>query len=304
MNKIYLLTEHDEQYLTLLKHCQLPDLVITNDKSEANILLGSPPLVASHLADFQSLQWLQSTYAGVEALMAAELKKDYQLTNVKGIFGQLISEYVIGYCIQYFRHFQLYQTQQTARCWQAHQYSSLLGKKMAILGTGSIGNTLAKTSQAMGFEVIGINRTGIPPKDSAFDNLFHINEASSALSDSDIFVSTLPNTPHTFGLLNKAFFSCCQHILFFNVGRGSTLDETSLLECINNQYIQHAFLDVFEHEPLPDDHPFWQHESITITPHIAASSFPEQVIDTFRQNYDRWRHGFSLDNLVSFDKGY
>ena len=64
------------------------------------------------------------------------------------------------------------------------------------------------------------------------------------------------------------------------------------------------FLDVFEQEPLSPQHPFWKLPQVTITPHIAALSFPEQVVDIFADNYLSWRDGFSLNNQVDFDKGY
>ncbi|WP_237363657.1 D-2-hydroxyacid dehydrogenase [Vibrio marisflavi] len=304
MNKVYLLTHNNDQYVQLLQNLPLPGLEIVDDKKEANIVIGAPPLAAKCLNEFTSLEWLQSTYAGIETLVQPELRQDYLLTNIKGIFGQFISEYVIGYCIQHYRHFPQYQDQQNKRDWQPHSYTSLLDKKMVILGTGSIGNYLAKAATAMGFTVSGVNRTGIPAKDSAFDSLYHINEIHSVLKGADVIVNTLPETSNTLGLLDKELFSNCQKVLFFNVGRGSTVNEDELIECIEAQYIEHAFLDVFTHEPLSQEHPYWSHDSITVTPHIAATSFPRDVIETFKVNYDRWCHGFSLENIVNFDKGY
>lgn len=304
MNKVYLLTHSNDQYVQLLEGLELPGLEIVASKREANIVIAAPPLAAKHLNEFTSLEWLQSTYAGIEALMEPSLRQDYLLTNIKGIFGQFISEYVFGYCIQHYRHLNQYQDQQTDRVWKPYSYSSLTSKKMVILGTGSIGNYLAQTATAMGFTVAGVNRTGIPAKDSAFSSLYHVNEISAVIQDADVVVNTLPGTSNTNGLLNKELFSQCQNILFFNVGRGDTVNEQELIECIDNKYIEHAFLDVFSHEPLPSNHDFWSHKSITVTPHIAATSFPRDVIEVFKNNYERWRHGFDLENMVSFDRGY
>lgn len=80
--------------------------------------------------------------------------------------------------------------------------------------------------------------------------------------------------------------------------------EDDLIPAIENGNIAHAFLDVFEQEPLAKSSPFWLHDKITVTPHIAAVSFPHQVFDQFKENYLRWYDGFKLQNLVDFKKGY
>jgi len=96
----------------------------------------------------------------------------------------------------------------------------------------------------------------------------------------------------------------CQQALLFNVGRGKTLVEDELIPLIELGHIQHAFLDVFVAEPLAESHPFWTHAAITVTPHIAALSFPHQVVEIFAENYALWRDGFQLNNRIDFAKGY
>ncbi|MGL4829977.1 MAG: D-2-hydroxyacid dehydrogenase, partial [Vibrio sp.] len=114
-HQLYILTEHDEHYRELILERQLTGLSVTDDRTQATILLAAPPMAARCLDDFPHLQWLHSAYAGVDTLMAPKLRKNYLLTNVKGIFGHLIAEYVMGYAIQYQRDFHLYQTQQAER---------------------------------------------------------------------------------------------------------------------------------------------------------------------------------------------
>jgi phosphoglycerate dehydrogenase-like enzyme len=247
---------------------------------------------------------VQSTFAGVNALMVPNLRRDYALTNVRGIFGPLIAEYVIGYSIAHFRHFMQYHQQQQSKQWQPHLYTSLQSKTMVILGTGSIGSHLGKTAQLMGIKAIGINRTGIPTSGGEFNQTFHINELASAFHQADIVVNTLPSTTETQRLLNSQVLSHLNLALLFNVGRGDVIDDVGLLLALKNRWVEHAFLDVFELEPLSPQHPFWKLPQVTITPHIAALSFPEQVVDIFADNYLSWRDGFSLNNQVDFDKGY
>ncbi|NOH96633.1 D-2-hydroxyacid dehydrogenase [Vibrio sp. 99-70-13A1] len=303
-NKLYIATEHDETYTQLIQNQDLPDLEICSLPEEAQIVLASPPLVTSILDDFSQLDWLQSTYAGINALTEPTLRQDYTLTNVRGIFGPAIAEYVLGYSIHHYRHFQIYHQQQEERQWQPHLYTSLTGKVMVILGTGSIGSHLAQAASALGIHTIGINRTGIPSKSLSFKDTFHINEIKAALEQADIVVNTLPATPDTQYLLNEQTLGFCRSCLLFNVGRGSSLDNKALLLALKNRWVDHAFLDVFEQEPLSAEHPFWGIPKITITPHIAALSEPRQVINIFAKNYQLWRDGFQLNNLIDFDKGY
>jgi len=86
-HKIFIVTEDNETYRQLLADHALPDLALTEDIEQANIILAAPPHIAPRLSECHQLEWLQSTYAGVNALMQPELRRDYKLTNVRGIFG-------------------------------------------------------------------------------------------------------------------------------------------------------------------------------------------------------------------------
>lgn len=303
-HQLYILTDQDEVYRQHIESLQLDRLEITQDKQKASIVLAAPPMAAQCLDEFPQLEWLQSAFAGIDALTAPGLRQDYELTNVKGIFGQQIAEYVMGYTISHYRHFNLYQQQQNQQQWRPHQYQSLNDKTMVILGTGSIGAHLSDVAASFSIRTIGINSSGIPAKRGTFTDTYHINELSEALQQADIIVNTLPNTPQTIGLLNQETFRHCHNALLFNVGRGATLNEQALLIALEQGQIQHAFLDVFTEEPLANSHPFWQHSAITVTPHIAALSFPHQVVEVFAHNYRLWRDGFQLEHRINFDKGY
>ena len=303
-NKLYIATEHDDTYVQLILKQDLPDLEITQNPETAEIVLASPPLIADCLDEFTQLDWLQSTYAGINKLTQHNLRHDYTLTNVKGIFGPAIAEYVLGYTISHFRHFSHYHKQQQQQNWQPQLYTSLTDKTMVVLGTGSIGCHLAQAASAFGIHTIGVNRTGIPPKHEVFKDTFHINELEAALEQADIVINTLPSTAETYQLLNQTTLSYCSNVLLFNVGRGESVDNKALLLAIKNRWVEHAFLDVFEHEPLSQDHPFWKLPQVTITPHIAALSEPRQVVEIFAENYKQWRDGFTLNHVIDFDKGY
>ncbi len=214
-NKLYIATEHDDTYVQLILNQDLPDLEITQNPKSAEIVLASPPLIADRLDEFTQLDWLQSTYAGINKLTQPNLRHDYTLTNVRGIFGPAIAEYVLGYTISHFRHFSHYHQQQQQQNWQPQLYTSLTDKTMVVLGTGSIGSHLAQAASAFGIRTIGVNRTGIPPKQETFKDTFHINELEAALKQADIVVNTLPSTDETYHLLNQTTLSYCSNILLF-----------------------------------------------------------------------------------------
>ncbi|OLQ92589.1 2-ketoacid reductase [Vibrio ponticus] len=302
--KLFILTEQNETYQKLVESYDLPNLAITQEPREAHIVLAAPPLLAPQLNQFENLQWVQSTYAGIDTLIKDSLRQDYLLTNVKGIFGQQIAEYVLGLSIEHFRHFGLYRQQQRKQQWLPHPYQTLNSKTMVIAGTGEIGSYLAKMAKVFGIVTIGVNTRGIPKADSSFDYIYHIDELASAISKADIVVSTLPETVSTQGIFNQMALSQANSILFFNVGRGSSVEQTALIEALDRGNIAHAFLDVFPQEPLPSEHPYWSHPNITITPHIAAVSFPEQVVKIFADHYIEWEQGYSLRGCIDFSKGY
>ncbi|MGF1770111.1 D-2-hydroxyacid dehydrogenase [Enterovibrio makurazakiensis] len=301
LNRLYLCSENHDQYMDLLAKARLPDLAITTQIEDANVVLADPPLFAPHIEHAQRLVWLQSTFAGCDALLANP-KRDYQLTNVRGIFGPLMSEYVFGQLLSITRHLPEYQAQQAKRHWSAIPYSSLQGLHMVILGTGSIGSHVATTAKHFGMKVTGVSRRGAMV--APFDDVVSNAQLHQALASADVIVSTLPSTPQTKHLLNAELLSHCHQALLFNVGRGPVLEEQGLLTAIEKQHIRHAFLDVFVTEPLGSEHAFWSHSAISVTPHISAISFPEQVVALFKKNYLRWIEGTSLQHIVDFESGY
>ncbi|MGR5065984.1 D-2-hydroxyacid dehydrogenase [Photobacterium sp. DNB22_13_2] len=303
MHKLMIVSRQKQAYEDMLTERPLPGVTFAQQPDEATILLADPPKVAPLLRQFPALEWIQSTFAGIDALTQPHLRQDYTLTNIRGCFGQLISEYVLGLVMAHQRHFTTYQAQQQTQNWHPHPYHTLAGKTMVILGTGSIGSHLARSAKVLGFHVIGVNRSGLA-EERAFNAIFPLAKLHDALTQADILVSTLPATAGTDDLLNASSLSSCRHALLFNVGRGNAICESGLLHALESGAIEHAFLDVFKQEPLPNGHPFWPHPKITVTPHIAAESFPHQVMAIFRDNVQRWLKRQPLRYAINFQRGY
>ena len=121
----------------------------------------------------------------------------------------------------------------------------------------------------------------------------------------DYLVNILPNTKDTRKIINADLLNALpSHALFINVGRGQAVDESALIEALNQNKIAGAVLDVFEEEPLPKDHPFWTTPNLLMTFHTAAPSLPEDITKLFIENYKLFNEGKPLKYQVDFEKGY
>ena len=306
-HKLLLLTRENERYRQLLASCHLPQLELLGDEPEsirnADIWLAEPGLAAPLLAHANSLQWMQSTFAGVDALVKPRQRRDYQLTNIRGIFGPLMSEYLFGYLLAHQRQHQKYKVQQDKRQWLPGSFKTLQGQTLLLLGTGSIAKHLAQTAKHFGMKVIGINRHAKPTE--GFDTVDTLNNIARHLPHAHAIASILPSTDETRGILNKAYLSLLKDdAILFNLGRGDVLDLDALDLQLQHKPNQNAILDVFNQEPLPVEHPIWDRDNVIITPHIAAPSFPEQVAEIFCENYHRWLNNEELAHKVNFERGY
>lgn len=268
----------------------------------ADIILGDPPLVADILKDARNLRWLQSTFAGVDALLPLPPDR-FVLTHVKNVFGPLISEYVFGYILALERNLFEMREHQAQRTWQELPYRSLNGKRLGICGTGDIGRHLAKTARHFGMEVWGYRRRSAPCPD--VDRNFSGHAFREFLSGPEYMVITLPLTAATRHLFDETAFSAMNDTaVLINVGRGPVVSEGDLARAIENSQIRGAVLDVFETEPLPETSPLWALPGVFITPHQAAFSFAEDIVAIFLENYRRFKAGTPLKYVVDPDRGY
>jgi glyoxylate/hydroxypyruvate reductase A len=118
-------------------------------------------------------------------------------------------------------------------------------------------------------------------------------------------VSVVPDTPATRGILNRAtLVQLADGAHVVNLGRGSALVEDDLLPLLESGKLGGATLDVFRKEPLPPEHPFWRHPRITVTPHIAGLTVPEDTVAQIAAKIDRLEHGLPVSGLVDRAQGY
>jgi phosphoglycerate dehydrogenase-like enzyme len=271
--------------------------------ASCEVVLADPPLARPLLDQMAVLRWLQSTYAGVEMLTAPGLRRDYLLTNARGVFGELMAEYVLGYVIMHERRgWQRFLAQREGR-WDATWPGRLRGKTLGLAGVGSIGAEIARVAKCFGLRVLGYTRAS---EDCPHvDRYFHGDALAQMAAACDYLVASLPNTPASQHLIDRAVLAALPaHALLVNVGRGSTVDEDALAAVLQAGRIAGAVLDVFQTEPLPADHPLWTLPNVLITSHTSAVSYPEDIAPIFAENLRRYVKGEELRFRVDFERGY
>jgi phosphoglycerate dehydrogenase-like enzyme len=311
MHQLLVLSRHAADYRRLIEGAALPDLAIAcaadpaslpEDASRAVIVFGEPALIAPALPRLPAVRWIQSTWAGVEPLLNPALRRDYLLTNARGVFGSLMSEYVFGYLLAHERRmFARYESQKSGR-WDASPPGTLRGRRIGLLGVGTIGAALARTARHFGMRVRGYTRRSQASPD--VDEYFHADKAAFA-RDLDYLVCIMPNTPATAGFVDRTLLDALPpRAVLVNPGRGSSVDEAALVEALAGGRLAGAVLDVFQTEPLPPEHPLWRAPHVIITSHTAALSAPSDITPLFLDNYRRFAAGSPLQYVVDFDAGY
>lgn len=266
------------------------------------VLFGDPDLLAIALPRLPQVQWVQSTWAGVTPLIELE-RRDYTLTGVKDVFGPQISEYVIGYLLAHELKVLERMRQQGMGNWFTQRSGVLRGKRMGIMGTGSIGTYIAGIATRFGLDVWGLNRSGSPSE--GFDSVLPVSQLHEFLDGLDYLVSTLPDSAETDTLLDGAALAKLPaHAYLVNVGRGNAIDDDALIAALQRGELAGAALDVFDEEPVAQGSPLWDAPNLTITAHIAAISHPSLIVPIFLKNYRRYCKNKTLDYIVDFDKGY
>ncbi|MEP5569608.1 MAG: NAD(P)-dependent oxidoreductase [Halioglobus sp.] len=268
-----------------------------------DVLLAQPDLAARYLRQGGKVPWIQSTWAGVDALVVEARSAGVLVTGLKNIFGPQMAEYVFAYLLSEARSLTFFRMQQEANSWSPRPPKTLAGKSMGILGTGTIGGHVASVAKSFGMQTVGISRSGAPVE--YFDRVGPSGDMLELLRGSDVLVNTLPGTEQTQGVLSgKLLNVLAVDATVFNLGRGHALREDELRDWLEAHNNASAVLDVFAEEPLPADHWLWQHSQVSITPHISAVSFADDVVRAFLANFERRRQGINLTHVVDLESGY
>lgn len=254
---------------------------ITNPESVSLAVLWQQP--KGLLKTFSNLKAVTSFGAGIDfILIDPDLPKNIPVLRIVTKDLKLkMSQYVLAHVLNDYRNLSLYKQQQKLNNWKVHE----LPKQVTIgfLGLGEIGYFVAKQCQNIGFDVIAYTQQ------SKYDDVpcSHGDKGfKNVMQNSDYLVCLLPLTAGTIGILDyKAFSYCQKQPMLIQAGRGQQLKEKDLLKALDEGLLKHAVLDVFNTEPLPDNHTFWSRQDITITPHNAARSDIEQTANEILCHY-------------------
>jgi glyoxylate/hydroxypyruvate reductase A len=296
----------DELRAELLAYTPAADIRIGADPGnvdEIEMLTVSAYLPGEALK-YPNLKVIQKTGAGVNNILADEaLPASIQVTRLQtSTSGAEMAEYALAYVLQEQRHLRQYHRQQAASQWISYPPRSAADTRVAVLGLGRIGQMVARRFVDNGFQVTGWSRSLKQlPQISC-----HAGDDSLAavLEDADYVVSVLPSTDQTRGMFNRSLFTQFNTSAFFiNIGRGDLVDESDLIEALDDGQFAGAVLDVMSVEPLPVDSPLWLHPGVQLTPHISGYHLGDAIAD-IAENYRRLQSGEPLLNPVNRELGY
>ncbi|MDN4527604.1 D-2-hydroxyacid dehydrogenase [Fictibacillus fluitans] len=275
--------------------------------AEILITLGED-LNREYLEEAVHLKWIMVISAGMDRMPFQVIKeKGILVTNARGIHKTPMAEYTLGMMLQTARQAKTLIKHQEQRIWdRSVPMSEISGRVIGILGAGAIGSEIARLSKAFGMTTLGFNRSG---EDVEYvDRMYSERELDSILQESDYLVSVLPATEETRGFLSHEHFRLMKKsAVFINIGRGTTVVQEDLKLALEQGEIAHAVLDVFEEEPLPAEHPLWNMDNVTITPHLSGISplYQYRAIQLFAENLEKYKKKDpDLANIVAVERGY
>jgi phosphoglycerate dehydrogenase-like enzyme len=279
----------------------------------------TPPLLAAA----RRLRWVQAPTASLEHYVFPELvAHPCVLTNMRGLFSDVIADQVFGYVLCFARNLHRYILQQAEAKWapiggeeervpfatgpgvvnaidQAHLH--LADCTLGVVGLGSIGSEVARRGLSFGMRVLAVDpvQTKAPP---GVEALWPVERLPDLLAVSDFVVIAAPHTPQTEKLFRRPQLRQMRRTAYLiNIGRGAIVDLADLTAALEAGEIAGAALDVFETEPLPRDHPLWRMGSkVILTPHVAGYSprIAERHLAVLLDNVRRFVHDKPLRNVA------
>lgn len=274
------------------------------------------------LSQSQQLRWVQSPTASLEHYLFPELiAHPCQLSNMRGLFSDVIADHVLGYMLMFARNLHTYVRRQMQSTWlpvggETERSNFVMGPAavssidrshfdlrdctLGVVGVGAIGSEICRRASAFGMHIIAVDplATSVP---GVVEHVWQPDRLNELVATSDFVVIAAPHTPETVKLFDRDRIRLMKRTAYLiNIGRGAIVDLSALTEALAAQEIAGAALDVFEIEPLPHDHALWKQEKAILTPHIAAASrhIAERHLATLLENVRRFSQGQSPLNLV------
>ena len=318
LTKILFLHEmHDVIITGVREAAPEANVVVAKDAAEVDReIVDATVVIGGNITDEQveaanDLVWHHVPWVGVESIIRPAIQeKGIILTNGSGVNSENIAEHVVAMMLMFARDlhsFVRHQDKHEWRKWEedAPQFFELGSQRVLCLGTGDIGQEVAKRLAGFGCEIIGASRSGreIP----GFDRCVSFDNLNEELALADHVVSSLPMTPSTDKIVGREQIQAMKPGAYFhNVGRGGTVDQDALIEALKSGHLAGAGLDVVSPEPLPDDSPLWDMKNVIISSHTSGNSpkAVERMGELAVAQIKRYQAGEPLLNLVDLSSGY
>lgn len=304
LEKDKLVTNFKELTFNFIK----PKEVLQSDIDDADIIIGNPN---SNLnVNNDNLKMLQLNSAGSDYyIKEGILNKNTRLANASGSYGKAIAEHSIGMILALNKNFKSYFRSMDQHTWKPIKNGKeLYNSTVLIVGLGDLGYELAKRLKAFNTHIIALKRTPSSlPKN--IDELYTIDHLDEILPRVDYVILALPQSPATINIINKErLLLMKQDATLINVGRGSAINETDLIEVLDLGHLHGVGLDVTVNEPLDQDNKLWTYDNVFITPHTSGGfewdSVRKYFVDLTIRNINHLLNNEELENSVDFTTGY
>lgn len=245
------------------------------------------------IQEMPNLKYIQLPNAGFDDALEF-LKPNVTLCNAKGVHDMSTAELALGLTISSLRGFPHFYKMQSAGQWDHRRMHSLSGKKVGLVGYGSIGKKFAQMIEPFEVELTAFNRSGS-------DGAQPISQLDDYLPTLDVVVLILPANPESVKLFDSRRLGLMKDgALLVNVARGVIVDTDALIGELTKKRI-FAALDVTDPEPLPKDHPLWGMENLTIVPHVGGNStaFEPRIRKLVKSQLDLLAAGKEIENIVA-----
>jgi D-2-hydroxyacid dehydrogenase (NADP+) len=249
------------------------------------------------------VKFLQLTSVGYDGYIGKDLgdKEGFILSNATGVMSNQVAETCLAMMLALTRRISGHLRDQTQKTWRRREtYEEIQDAVHCVVGLGDIGTEIARRCFALGMRVIGVCKNpdkGLP----LVSEIYSVEDIEQAVEKADHVVSILPGGAATEKVFDSNLFARFKtNAYFYNLGRGSTVDEGDLVAALQSGHLAGAGLDVFRKEPLPQSSPLWEMENVIVIPHIGGRSIKEwdRMCDLFVRNLVAYRNGVSLQNVV------
>ena len=241
-------------------------------------VIWKPPI--EFFSDQTALKALFNQGVGIDHLIGMQgIPEDLPIFKLRGVgMEEFMSDYVAYGVMHFYRGFDLYREQQQRNYWKGYRIADKAEWPVGVLGLGSIGGAVASHLSRMDFPVCGWSRS---KKDINGVRTFAGEKGlDELLEQSRVLVSLLPATDATYRLINSERLSKLpKGSILISGGRGAVIDLEAVQTCLDRKHLRGAVLDVFENEPLDENHPLWQYSQVVITPHISAPTPREKAAE-------------------------